>query len=143
MKRGTKMKRTAGPIKNTKVLLLLILAGLPAPPVAAHHSGAMFYNREGSTMAITGTVVRFNFANPHAIVELEVSGEDGETRRWTAETSSPSGLKRRGWSKDSLKPGETVTLTGYRALDGSLLMRITQVIREDGTEVGVPPGISN
>ena len=121
-------------------LLILILYSMPS---AAHHSGAMFYNREGATITITGDVQRFNFANPHAIVELAVTTEDGETQRWIAETSSPSGLKRRGWSADSLKPGDTVTLEGYSALDGSWLMRITRVWLEDGSEVGVPPGISN
>lgn len=119
------------------VLLLFTL------PVSAHHSGAMFYNREGETITLTGTVLRFNFANPHAIVELEVATEGGASQHWTAETSSPSGLKRRGWSQDSLKPGDIVTLEGYRALDGSLLMRITRVWLADGTEVGVPPGLSN
>lgn len=122
------------------LLILLVLGALPA---SAHHSGAMFYNREGDTMTITGEVLRFNFANPHAIVELAVTPESGEMQRWTAETSSPSGLKRRGWSRDSLQPGDTVTLEGYAALDGSRLMRITRVWLEDGTEVGVPPGISN
>jgi hypothetical protein len=121
-------------------LLFLILYSLP---VAAHHSGAMFYNREGDTITITGEVLRFNFANPHAIVELTVTTEAGETQRWVAETSSPSGLKRRGWSQDSLKPGDTVKLEGYAALDGSWLMRITRVWLADGSEVGVPPGISN
>jgi hypothetical protein len=124
------------------VLVALALA-LCAVPAVAHHSGAMFYNREGDTLTITGTVRRFNFANPHAIVELDVATAAGEVQRWTAETSSPSGLKRRGWSQDSLKPGDTVTLEGYRALDGSLLMRITRVWLADGTEVGVPPGLSN
>jgi hypothetical protein len=118
-------------------------AALYALPAAAHHSGAMFYNREGETITLKGEVLRFNFANPHAIVELAVTTEAGEVERWMAETSSPSGLKRRGWSKDSLPSGATVTLEGYRALDGSLLMRITRVWLEDGTEVGVPPGLSN
>jgi hypothetical protein len=103
----------------------------------------MFYNREGDTITLTGDVQRFNFANPHAIIELAVTTESGEVQRWTAETSSPSGLKRRGWSQASLLPGMTVTLEGYPALDGSRLMRITRVWLEDGTEVGVPPGISN
>jgi hypothetical protein len=124
----------------TGLLMLLLLYALPA---AAHHSGAMFYNREGDLVKITGEVQRFNFANPHAIVELLVTADNGEMQRWTAETSSPSGLKRRGWSQESLKPGATVTLEGYPALDGSRLMRITRVWLEDGTEVGVPPGISN
>ncbi len=128
---------------NNYFIAGLLTALLYALPAAAHHSGAMFYNREGDTITITGEVLRFNFANPHAIVELAVTTEAGEVQHWMAETSSPSGLKRRGWSKDSLPPGATVTLEGYRALDGSLLMRITRVWLEDGTEVGVPPGISN
>jgi hypothetical protein len=128
--------------RHMRAVLLALSALLFALPVAAHHSGAMFYNREGATIMVTGTVQRFNFANPHAIVELDVA-EAGATQHWTAETSSPSGLKRRGWSQESLKPGDTVTLEGYRALDGSLLMRITRVWLADGTEVGVPPGLSN
>lgn len=116
---------------------------LPPGAALAHHSGAMFYNREGDTVTLSGIVRRFNFANPHAIVELDVTDENGTTRRWIAETSSPSGLKRRGWSQDSLKPGDSVTLEGYRALDGSLLMRITRVWLADGSEVGVPPGLNN
>lgn len=121
----------------------LLAMFLVAQPVAAHHSGAMFYNREGDTITLTGVVQRFNFANPHAIVELAVTTEEGDVQRWTAETSSPSGLKRRGWSQASLVPGMTVTLEGYPALDGSRLMRITRVWLEDGTEVGVPAGINN
>jgi len=124
----------------TSIVSCLVLFTVP---VFAHHSGAMFYNREGGTITINGEVQRFNFANPHAIVVLSVTTEDGEEQRWTGETSSPSGLKRRGWSRDSLTPGMNITLEGYPALDGSRLMRITRVWLEDGTEVGVPPGISN
>jgi hypothetical protein len=130
-------------VTNNPILATLLATLLYAAPATAHHSGAMFYNREGDTLTLTGEVLRFNFANPHAIVELAVTTESGEVQHWMAETSSPSGLKRRGWSKDSLPPGATITLEGYRALDGSLLMRITRVWLEDGSEVGVPPGISN
>jgi hypothetical protein len=131
------------PRLNKPIIAGLLVVLLYAVPAAAHHSGAMFYNREGDTITLTGQVLRFNFANPHAIVELAVTTETGEVQRWMAETSSPSGLKRRGWTRDSLQPGATVTLEGYRALDGSLLMRITRVWLADGSEVGVPPGISN
>lgn len=112
-----------------------------AMPAAGHHSAAVFYDRDDE-ITLTGTVTKFNFRNPHAIVELHVD-EDGETQRWTAETSSPSVLRRRGWSQESLEVGETVTLEGIRARDGSLLMRITRVTRADGSEVGVPRGLDN
>lgn len=113
-----------------------------AAAVEAHHSGALFYDGD-DRISIKGRVLQFSFRNPHAIVELEVDSESGGTERWTAETSSPSGLRRRGWSQDSLAIGETVMLEGIRARDGSLLMRITRVVRADGTEVGVPRGIDN
>lgn len=105
----------------------------------AHHSGALFYDPDGS-ISLTGVVNHFNFRNPHAIVELLVTLDDGEEQRWTAETAAPSALRRRGWNQDSLQAGETVTLDGFRARDGSRLMRITRVTRDDGTEVGVPRG---
>lgn len=122
-------------------LPMLLALGL-ALPVMAHHSGALFYDVDGS-ITISGTVTEFRFHNPHAIVIVAVETADGDIERWTAETTSPSVLRRRGWSQDSMKVGETVTLTGIPSLDGSLLMRITRAVRADGTEIGVPRGIDN
>lgn len=102
----------------------------------AHHSGALFYEM-GERITLTGEVARFNFRNPHAIVELLVKDENGEIQRWTCETSAPSALRRRGWSQESISAGEIVTLEGVPARDGSLLMRITGVTKADGTQVGV------
>jgi len=121
---------------------LAVAALLLGSPAVAHHSGALFYDQEGR-ITITGTVSKFNFRNPHAIVELNVTTNSGELQRWTAETAAPSALRRRGWSQESLAIGETVTLDGFRARDGSLLMRITNVTRADGTVVGVPRGVDN
>jgi len=122
--------------------VLAIAVALLGVPAFAHHSGALFYDQEGR-VTITGSVTKFNFRNPHAIVEILVTTESGEQQRWTAETAAPSALRRRGWSQESLVPGETVTLDGFRARDGSLLMRITNVTRPDGTVVGVPRGVDN
>lgn len=108
----------------------------------AHHSAAVFYDAN-SRVTVTGQVIRFNFRNPHAIVELQVRAENGEDQRWTAETSAPSALRRRGWSQESLTPGETVTLEGLKALDGSHFMRIVSATRADGTEIGLPRGTDN
>jgi hypothetical protein len=104
--------------------------------VSAHHSPALFYNMD-NRVALTGVVQRFNFRNPHAIVELIVTNEAGEEVEWLAETSAPSALRRRGWSRDSLIVGETVTLEGIQAIDDSRLMRITRATRPDGSVVGV------
>ncbi len=117
-------------------LLLSSAAGLASCQLFAHHSGALFYTMD-TRITLTGEVLRFNFRNPHAIVELLVTKENGTQERWTCETSAPSALRRRGWSQQSLVPGEIVTLDGVPARDGSLLMRITSVTKADGTQVGV------
>jgi hypothetical protein len=123
---------------NRRHLIFLTLTlFLSASPVWAHHSAALFYEN-AKEVSLTGEVIRFNFRNPHAIVELLVTTESGEEQRWTCETSAPSALRRRGWSQESLKTGEIVTLEGMQASDGSLLMHISKAIKADGTEIGVP-----
>lgn len=102
----------------------------------AHHSAALFYD-SSERITLTGEVASFKFSNPHAILELLVKNDQGEMERWTCETSAPSALRRRGWSQESIKAGEIVTLEGVPARDGSLLMRITSATKADGTQVGV------
>ena len=115
---------------------------LAAGAVHAHHSAPVFYKVD-ERATISGTVTEFRFSNPHAIVKFEVVAADGKKQEWTAETTSPSILRRRGWSQASFAPGEKVKLEGMPSLDGSYLMRITRAWREDGTEIGVPPGTNN
>ena len=116
--------------------LVLLAAPLLVPAAQAHHSAALFYN-SAERITLTGEVARFNFRNPHAILELLVTDENGEVVRWTCETSAPSALRRRGWTQESVVAGEIVTLEGLQASDGSKLMRITRIVKADGTEVGV------
>lgn len=123
---------------SCSALLLVLASGV----VAAHHSAPVFYKVDERT-TVSGTVTEFRFNNPHAILKLEVVSEDGEKQQWTAETTSPSILRRRGWSQASFKPGDKVKLEGMPSLDGSYLMRITRAFREDGTEIGIPPGTNN
>jgi hypothetical protein len=117
---------------------LLLAAGI----AHAHHSAPVFYKVD-ERASISGTVTEFRFSNPHAILKFEVVAANGEKQEWTAETTSPSILRRRGWNQESFKPGEKVKLEGMPSLDGSYLMRITRAWREDGTEIGVPPGTNN
>jgi hypothetical protein len=133
------------PLKEDHMLLrssffgvLVLLAGSSY----AHHSAPVFYKID-ERMTLSGTVTEFRFTNPHAILKLEVVAENGEKQQWTAETTSPSILRRRGWSQESFKPGDKVKLEGMPSVDGSYLMRITRGFREDGTEIGVPPGTNN
>lgn len=115
---------------------------MAAGAAAGHHSAALFYDVDGRA-TVSGTVTEFRFANPHAILRFDVVGEDGEVQHWTAETTSPSILRRRGWSQQSFVPGEKVTIEGMPSIDGSYLMRITRAFRADGSEIGVPRGTDN
>lgn len=123
-----------------KVLFAALFFG--ALSAKAHHSSSLFYDVK-DRITVTGEVSEFLFANPHAILKFEVAGPDGTVQEWTAETTSPSLLRRRGWSRESFVPGETVTLEGMPSLDGSWLMRITRAWRDDGSEIGIPRGVND
>jgi DNA/RNA endonuclease YhcR with UshA esterase domain len=127
----------AAPLRASLIAGLLLVSS-----TAAHHSAPVFYKID-QRVTISGTVTDFRFANPHAILKLDVVAENGETQHWTAETTSPSILRRRGWSQQSFVPGEIVKLEGMPSVDGSYLVRIVRAFRADGTEIGVPRGTDN
>ena len=126
-------------IKRASSFVALMLA---AGAVHGHHSAPVFYKVD-ERATISGTVTEFRFSNPHAILKFDVVAVDGAKQQWTAETTSPSILRRRGWSQTSFEPGEKVKLEGMPSLDGIYLIRITRAWREVGTEIGVPPGTNN
>jgi DNA/RNA endonuclease YhcR with UshA esterase domain len=101
----------------------------------AHHSFAAHYD---STKPITkqGVVTEFRFTNPHGILMLDVTNEAGKVEHWTVETTAPVFMRRFGWTKDLVKPGDQVIVDGWASRDGSHLMRIRSVKRADGTPVG-------
>ena len=112
----------------------LYIAGLllsPAVAVQAHHSFAVHFVADG-LVDVSGTVASFRFSNPHGILTFMVTDASGEHIEWRAETNSPNILRRRGWSKDSLKAGDEITVTGFPARDGSSYMRISKVVFADG-----------
>jgi hypothetical protein len=73
-------------------------------PAAAHHSFAMF--DQTKIVTLEGTVAEFQWTNPHAFIELEAAGG----RHWSIELNSPNNLKRQGWTKAALKPGDRISL---------------------------------
>jgi DNA/RNA endonuclease YhcR with UshA esterase domain len=104
---------------------------------SAHHSFAVHYDSE-KTRVVEGIAQSFRFTNPHGILLLEVTNDEGEVETWTIETTSPSAMRRRGWSQDMIKPGDRVRVDGYVSRDGSRLMRIRSVTRPDGTPLAQP-----
>jgi DNA/RNA endonuclease YhcR with UshA esterase domain len=113
-------------------LAALALGGSPAH---AHHSFAVHYDAN-KTVTKTGVVKEFRFTNPHGILMLDVTNDAGKVEHWTVETTAPVYMRRFGWTKDMIKPGDSVVVEGYASRDGSHLMRIRQVKRPDGTPIG-------
>jgi hypothetical protein len=113
------------------------LLGLAPAAAGAHHSFAVHYEAD-KTQVIEGVARSFRFTNPHGILLLEVANEAGEVETWTVETTSPTFMRRRGWSEDMIKPGDVVRVDGYPARDGSRLMRIRSVSGPNGEPLAQP-----
>ena len=75
----------------------------------AHHSFAMF--DQENPIELSGTVKEFQYTSPHSFILLVVKGDDGGTTVWNLEGSAPSNLVRDGWSRQTLKPGDEISLT--------------------------------
>jgi hypothetical protein len=83
--------------------------------VAAHHSFAAEFDRN-LPITITGSVTKVEWANPHARFYIDAKDDaSGQTVNWDFELASPNGLMRRGWTRNSMKAGDVVTVTGHRA----------------------------
>lgn len=120
--------------------ITLLAVGLAVMnPARAHHSFAVFFNTDAQLVKITGVVRDFQFRNPHGVITLEVSKGKANIV-WRAETNSPSVLRRRGWTPDSLHVGDTVTLEGWQARDGTRYIRLRSARLADGRPVGQPVG---
>jgi hypothetical protein len=116
---------------------LVLLIAVAAAPASAHHSFAVYFDDQ-TIVQVTGTVTDFRFTNPHAIISFTVKNAKGQVEPWRAETNAVTLLRRRGWTKDSLTIGETITIEGWRSRDGSRYMRMRTVKRADGTVLGTP-----
>jgi hypothetical protein len=95
---------------------------LLSSPVLAHHGTAAFDMESVTT--VKGTVTKFEFMNPHALIYLDVAGSKGDVEHWIAEESSNNHLSRSGWDKNTLKPGDRITLAGHRARNGARVLEM-------------------
>jgi len=109
----------------TKLFAMVAGIVLFSASLSAHHGQAGYNTTE--TVTVSGTISGFQFVNPHSIVNLDVKDDKGETQAWQGELTSPNHLIRAGWTSVSLKPGDQVTMTGFRAKSGATSMWITKI----------------
>jgi hypothetical protein len=113
--------------------MVLALIAVRAPAFAHHAFAAEFDAKKPITL--TGSVTKIEWTNPHARFYISVAEEGGGTTIWNFELGSPNGLMRRGWSRNSVKPGDMVTVMGYPAKDGSKLASARSVTLADGRKI--------
>ena len=104
-------------------------------PVLAHHSFSAEFDRN-MPVTVTGSVTKVEWANPHARFYVDVKDDKtGETVNWDFELASPNGLMRQGWTRNSMKLGDTVSVTGYRAKNAPHVGNASTVVLANGKKL--------
>jgi hypothetical protein len=114
-----------GPPALAAVLFLLV-----SVPIFAHHGAASYDISKMTTLK--GTITSIQWMNPHATIDIDVSETTGKIQKYTVESVSPLGLSRNGWTKDSLKPGDQITVTGNLSKNGTHILRLKKIVFPDG-----------
>ena len=122
-------------MKRAWVIASIVAVALVIPfRVAAHHGSAAFDT--GKRVTLKGTVAMWVYSNPHCLLSLDVTGEDGQVVRWIVEGQAPNVIFPAGYRKDTFKGGEQVTVTVEPVKNGRPLGRILQAVLADGTKLG-------
>jgi hypothetical protein len=123
MKRGCAIAGTA--------LLALVFASFP---LWAHHGGSEYDTKNPITLK--GTVTEYYWANPHCQIYVDVKDDKGKTVNWAIETLAPAVLKRAGWNRDLLHPGDAVTITLVPSRNGTPVGMVRKLVLPNGQELG-------
>jgi Family of unknown function (DUF6152) len=102
-----------------------------APMARAHHSGAAEFDMK-KRVELTGVVTKVEWTNPHAHFYMDVKDASGAVTNWNFELASPNVLSRNGWHRNSVKAGDTVTVSGSQAKDASNYAAASAVTFPDG-----------
>ena len=123
-------------LRTLGVALVLLTASVP---LLAHHGAAQF--DVGKKVTVKGTVVEWFWANPHCFLRFDAAGDDGHVVRWAVETQSGPNIVPQGFTKQTFKVGDEVTVTLEPVKNGRPLGRLLRVVLADGSTL--PLGASN
>ena len=116
--------------------ILAFAAGV-ATPAMAHHSAAMFDATK--TVEHKGTVKRFLWTNPHSLLIVSVRNSDGQVVDYSYEANGPGYLVRNGWARQSVKPGDEITVVSHPLVDGKPGGNLVEVTLPDGRKLSAEP----
>jgi hypothetical protein len=119
-------------MKRKPLLYFTLLVGILAVcgPMYAHHGAAAYANN--LLVMKEATVTKFVWANPHCIVLFDVKDDKGVVSHWAGEAGSPSAITLLGWTRNSLQPGDVITVYIYPAKSGNTVGRLNKVVLADG-----------
>jgi len=125
-------------MKAFSISVGIALALFQAPvPLSAHHAWPV---NEKSLVTVKGTVVDFQWGNPHPMITLEVQTTNGNTEKWQVGGPALNRMEANGWTKTTVKPGDVITGIGYQYSDGEKIIKLERVILPDGKELLVYGG---
>jgi Family of unknown function (DUF6152) len=107
---------------------------LGSVPGFAHHSFAAEFDVK-QPLRLKGAVTKVEWTNPHVWIYMDVANESGIVEHWQCENGAPNALARMGWTRNSLKPGDQVTIEGFRAKNDDKTANARQIILPDGRKV--------
>lgn len=117
-----------------RLVLLAVLTVAAAQTLSAHHSFAAEFDAN-KPVTLTGAVTKLEWTNPHIWVYMDVKDDHGAMQPWQCEGGAPNTLTRNGWSKDSLKLSDAITIYGFLAKDGSKTCNLRTVTLPNGKSV--------
>ncbi len=127
-------------MKNTRIAFLAAIVFLlfGSGAAFAHHGTANYDTTKSVT--VKGSVSSFQFINPHVIISLDVKNEKGMVTNWQGGLTSPNHLMRSGWTRDTLKAGDVISMSGFPAKSGAPEMWIQKVVLASGEQLDTSGG---
>lgn len=121
------------PIFVAAIVSVLMFSGA----LWAHHASRQVY--EGKSVTLMGVVTDYEWANPHSVLSVAVKDQNGRVAEWHAEILPPSEMLRAGWTKESVKPGDEVTLTGRPGKYAQHILWLQYLVTPGGRKLGRNP----